>query len=109
MMYFDFNVGNESYKLRLSTREIINLEKQLGCNPLAIFGTGHTIPTITAMVQVLHASLQQYQHGITVDQAYKMFDAYLDEGHMATDFIEVIVGVYKVSGIMKEETDTGKN
>ena len=108
MLYYDFEVGNEVYKLRLSTRNIVTLEKALGCNPLAIFGKGDTIPTVTAMVAVLHCSLQQYQHNITLDKAYDIFDAYLAEGHMASDFIEVIVEVYKVSGIIKEDA-TEKN
>lgn len=57
MMYVDFNAGNKAYKLRLNTRNTVALEKQLGCNPLAIFGDGESIPTITVMVTILHASL----------------------------------------------------
>lgn len=107
MLYFDFEAGNKAYKLRLNTRNTVMLEKVLGCNPLAIFGTGDTIPTITTMVQVLFASLQQYHHGITLDDAYNIFDEYLEE-HSATDFIPVILEVYKVSGIIPK-TATEKN
>ena len=59
MMYVDFNVGDKNYKLRLGTRQIVALEKQLGCNPIAIFGTGDTIPTVTTMVNVLFNSPKQ--------------------------------------------------
>ena len=59
MMYVDFHAGDKDYKLRLSTRNTVMLEKQLGCNPLAIFGNGTTIPTVTQMVQILHCSLIQ--------------------------------------------------
>jgi hypothetical protein len=107
-MYFDFEAGNKAYKLRLNTRNIVALEKQLGCNPVAIFGKGDTIPTISTMVTVLHAALQQYQHGVTMDDAYDIFDNYLADGNSMTDFIPVLVEVYKVSGIIKvekEETD----
>jgi len=38
MLYKEFKVGNESYKLRLTTSDIINLEQELNCNPLMIFG-----------------------------------------------------------------------
>ena len=107
-MYYSFEVGNEVYKLRLNVRNIVSLEKALGCNPLAIFGRGDTIPTVTAMVNVLHNSLQQYQHNITLNDAYDIFDRYLMDGHMTTDFIEVIMEIYKVSGIIKEDT-TEKN
>ena len=109
MLYVDFTAGNKDYKLRLNTRNIVMLEKQLGCNPLTIFGNGDTMPTITTMVQVLNASLQQYNHGITLNDAYDIFDAYLDDGHSMTDFLPVIVEIYKVSGLIKTEEIGEKN
>ena len=111
MMYVDFNAGNKDYKLRLGTRNIVSLEKQLGCNPLAIFGSGETLPTVTSMVVVLHASLQQFNHGISLDDAYDVFDAYLADGHSATDFVQVIIDIYKVSGLIpdKKEVELEKN
>lgn len=102
MMFYDFEAGNKSYKLRLNTRNIVSLEKQIGCNPLAIFGDGSTIPTVSTMVNVLFCSMQQYHHGITLNDAYDIFDNYLAEGHSALDFIQVILEVYKVSGIIRE-------
>ena len=101
MTYVDFKAGNKEYKLRLTTRNIVSLEKALGCNPLAIFGDGETIPTITTMVSVLHASLQSLHHGITMNDAYDIFDAYLED-HAMTEFLPVIVEIYKVSGLMRE-------
>ena len=102
-MYMNFEVGNKTYKLRLNTRSIVLLEKQLGCNPLNIFGNGETIPTITDMVAILHASLQQYEHGISMNDAYDIFDAYLEEGHSSTDFIPVIMDIFKTSGIIPKD------
>ena len=114
MNYVEFIAGNSEYKLRLSTRNIVALEKQIGCNPLMIFGNGNKVPTITEMVQILHASLQQYQHNITLEKAYEIFDTYLEDGHASTDFITTIIEIYKASGIMKaeqtpEEEGTEKN
>lgn len=103
MMYVDFTAGNKDYKLRLNTRNIVNLEKQLGCNPLAIFGDGSVIPTISVMVQILYASLQQYHHGITLNDAYGIFDSYLDDGKTMTDFIPTILEIYKASGLIRTE------
>lgn len=103
MNYIEFTAGNKEYKLRLNTRNVIALEKRLGVNPLAIFGDGDTIPTITTMVAVLHASLVQYQHGITFENAYDIFDDYLADGNAMTDFIPVILEIYKVSGLIKDD------
>lgn len=105
MNYIDFTAGNKDYKLRLNTRNTILLEKQLGCNPLSIFGDGETIPTITIMVAVLHASLQQYNHGINLNDAYDIFDTWLEEGHATTDFIPVILEIYKASGIIPKDEE----
>jgi hypothetical protein len=105
MLYYEFEVGNKVYKLRLNTRNTIALEKALGCNPLALFGDGSTLPTVSQMVSVLWASLQQYEHGISLDDAYNIFDDYLATGHVMTDFFAVIVEVYKVSGLMPSEVN----
>ena len=103
MMYVDFSAGNKDYRLRLNTRSIVNLEKQLGCNPLSIFGDGDTMPTITTMVQILYAALQPLQHGISLNDAYDIFDEYLADDHTMTDFIYVILDVYKISGLIKTD------
>ena len=104
MNYIDFEVGNKTYKLRLSTRNIVMLEKQLGCNPLNIFGANNdSVPTITVMVAILHASLQQYNHGISLNDAYDIFDDYLAEGNSTVDFIPTIIEIYKASGIIPKD------
>lgn len=102
MMYTEFTAGNTTYRLRLNTRAIVTLEKSLGCNPLAIFGDGDTIPPVTTMVSILHAALQPLNHGITLNDAFDIFDNYIADGNQITDFINVIVDIYKVSGLIKE-------
>ena len=109
MMYVNFTAGNKEYKLRLSTRNTVMLEKQLGRNPLAIFGNGDTLPTVTEMVNVLYASLIQYNSGITLNNAYDIFDQYLEDGNSATDFISIILEIYKVSGLIKIDEVGEKN
>ena len=109
MLFYELPVGEKTYKLRLNTRNIVTLEKLLGTNPLGVFGAGDRIPTITEMVHILHASLQQYEHSITLEDAYNIFDEYIEQGNTSTDFIAVIVEVYKVSGIIKANNKTQKN
>ena len=106
MMYVDFSAGNKDYKLRLNTRNTITLEKQLGCNPLSIFGDGETIPTVTTMVQILYNSMQQLNHGVSFNDAYDIFDEWLEDGHVTTDFLSVIVDIYKVSGLIQNDKDS---
>ena len=103
MLYIDFEADRKAYKLRLTTRDVITLEKRLGCNPLGIFGAGDTIPSVTQMVAILHASLQTYQHGVTYDAALDIFDAWLADGHTITDFIPTIIEIYRTGGIIASE------
>jgi hypothetical protein len=108
MMYVNFNAGENEYKLKLSVGSIMALEKKIGTNPVMIFGIDENnpvIPTITTMVSVLWASLQDLHHGVTMTDAQGIFEAWLIDGHIPTDFIKVITEVYKVSGIFKQGND----
>ena len=107
-MYFDFEAGNKAYRLRLTTKAVMNLESKIGCNPMMVFGNGNRIPTVTEMVHILHNSLTHLNHSITLNDAMNIFDTWLEDGHTPTDFISVIVDIYKASGIIPntpEETD----
>ena len=109
MMYIDFNAGGKDYKLRLATRNIVALEKAIGCNPLSIFGNGEELPSITTMVMILWQSLQKFHHNIGLNEAYDIFDEFLEE-NTAMDFIPVILDIYKVSGIIKNDNnETGES
>lgn len=105
MNFVDFTAGNKDYKLRLNTRNVVALEKALGCNPVAVFGTGDDIPSVTTMVTILHASLQQLNHGITVTDAYDIFDNWIMDGHSMVDFVKIILEIYKASGIVPNDID----
>lgn len=110
MMYVNFEAGNKAYKLRLNTRNTIALEKTLGCNPLHIFdATGERMPEVTTLVTVLHAALQQFHHGVTMNDACDIFDAYLDDGHTVDEFIYIVLDVYRESGLIPKEVDSEKN
>lgn len=104
MLFHEFEAGNNTYKLRLGIRNIVNLEKTLGCNPLMVFGTGDRIPTITEMVAILHNSLQTYHHGMNLDASYSIFEAFLEDGNQVSDFVKHIVSIYKASGILKDDS-----
>ena len=110
-MYIDFEAGNKSYKLRLNTKNIVALEKALGDNPMSVlYGMENgTLPPVTKLVAVLHAALQQYQHNISVNDAYDIFDAYIEDGNSVDKFIYVVLDIYRESGLIPKEEDTEKN
>ena len=109
-MYVNFEVNNKAYKLRLNTRNVVALEKTLGTNPLSIFDVaGNTMPSVTSMVAVLHAALQQYNHGVSMNDAYDIFDAYIEDGHSIDEFIYIILDIYRESGLIPKEDESPKN
>ena len=111
-MFVNFEANNKTYKLRLNTRNVVALEKSLGCNPVSIFDMGgDNLPSVTSMVAVLHASLQQYNHGISLNDTYDIFDEYLAEGHTVDEFVYVILDIYRESGLIPKthEEEEEKN
>lgn len=111
MLFTTFSAGGKEYKLRLDTMNIVALEKKLGKNPLAIFGTdGESFPTVTEMIYILHAALQPYQHNISLNDTYALYDVWLTDGHIMSDFIPIILDIYRCSGLLKaEDTEESKN
>lgn len=102
MNYTNFYVGEKEYKLRLNTRAVVNLEKRLGKNPIDVFTTlvGNQLPKTSDLLMILHASMEQLNHGIKADDIYDIYDMYLEEGHSIADLINVIMEVFKSSGII---------
>ena len=100
-MYTELTIKDKVYKLKLTTKNIIGLEKNIKCNPLSIFGNGEEVPSVTTMVNILWFSLLQYHHNIGLNEAAELFDDYLEE-HTMTDFLAVIIDIYKVSGILSK-------
>lgn len=112
MLYSNFVVGEQTYKCRLNTRALIGLEKELGCNPLYIFmkvGNNGELPALSDMLTILHASLQCYEHGISKDDVYDIYDKYIESGNTYVDFIAVIMEICKTSGLFKEEKKGSKS
>lgn len=107
MIYTEFTAGNKVYKLRLNTRNLVQLEKQLGGNPIALLAQidDDNLPTITDMVNILYCSLQAMEHGITLNAAYDIFDAYVADGHNPMEFVKVIYDVFVVSGLIPKEEE----
>lgn len=75
----------------------------LGGNPLNIFVKvkDGQLPTVEEMVKVLYASMLSNHKEMTLDKCYDLFDEWLDSGHVMTDFINVLLEIYQVSGLIE--------
>ena len=61
------------------------------------------------MVNVLYAALQAFHSDITLEQTYDIFDNWIDDGHILSEFVAVIVKVYQESGLFKKVNKSEKN
>ena len=103
MLYSDFKIGDKELKLRLDSRNCVSLERKLGKSPLSIFmDSDKSLPKLEDLILILQASLQKYQNGYTEDKTYDLYDEYIEEGNTFTDFIPVVMEIFKVSGFFKE-------
>ena len=104
MLYSEIKIGEKDLKLRLDARSCVDLERKLGKSPLAIFmQEDKALPTLEELITILHGSLQKYNKGFTLEKTYDLYDLYVEEGNTFTDFIPVIMEIFKVSGFFKEE------
>ena len=110
-MYTELIIGKDSYKLRLSTKRAVDLERALGFNPLQIFFDVNNgkLPKLSDLMIMLQYFLQDMQHGIKLEDAYDIYDKFVAEGHNMFDLIPLFIEVLKESGFMAEEVDESKN
>ncbi|OMF54820.1 hypothetical protein BK138_16090 [Paenibacillus rhizosphaerae] len=104
MLYATLTVGSQEYKLRLSAKVAVDVERKLGGKSLlSLFGEGNLndLPGVEPLIAVLHGSLQAYEHGITLDKAYEIYDQYIEDGGSYVGLIQVLIEVLKVSGFFK--------
>ncbi|MEG0473325.1 MAG: DUF6096 family protein [Solibacillus sp.] len=112
MLYTEFKVGEQEFKLRATASAIIELEKKLGGrNPLQVLMTVENgeIPSVGSLLLILHASMQKYHHGMTWEKVLDLYDDYVDAGNAYTDLIPVMVDTFKSSGFFRaasQETAT---
>jgi F0F1-type ATP synthase gamma subunit len=111
-MYVEFTAGERTYKLRLTTRGIVQLEKSLGYNPLQMFmGIDEDVlPKFSDMIKVFHQMLQAYEHGISENDVYDIYDAFVADGHSMWDLMPILIEVFQEAGFLpKEDIGDSKN
>ena len=101
--YVELKIGENEYKLKMKTRQVVALEKSLGKSPLNILMEAQdgVLPSIEDMLMILAASLQQYHHGFDLDKVYDLYDEFVDAGNTMLELIPIIIDVLSVSGYIK--------
>lgn len=115
-LYYSLQINPEkSVKLRMSVKDIINLEKSLGGkNPLSIFGNLDTdggmngLPSWEVIAKVLQHSLQKFEHGYDYNATCDLIEEYMDNDgentRSYTELIPVLMEVFQISGVIPKNT-----
>lgn len=105
MLFHIITIGDTEYKCSLTMKSLVAAEKRLGENPLnMLMGvTGNELPSFEKLMILFHESLQKYQHGLSMDDVYDIYDEYTQSGKTFADFMLDVVEIFKTSGLIKEE------
>lgn len=99
--YAVWKIGEEEWKLKLTTAAIVDLESKYKVNLLELMqdNTAISIPALSVMLDITHKALQKFHHGVSKEDVYDMFDRYEEEGGSQLSFYgTVFIDLYTVSG-----------
>ncbi|MFT8324781.1 DUF6096 family protein [Oenococcus sicerae] len=91
--------GGLTLELKLTGRDILNIEKRLGKSMMSLFMSGDgsmKLPPLNEMLIVLQGANQT--HGISDEAIFKAFDKYYAEGHSPMDLFSVLTDLFQESG-----------
>lgn len=114
-MFTELTINGEIYKLRLTTKASVSLERALGYNPITMLMDIEKgkMPKLNDVLIMLQAMLTTYHHNMNMERVFDLFDEYVADGGSLFDLIPVFVKVFEQSGYIssssnKEEAE-GKN
>ena len=95
-----WEVGGKTYKLKLRTPAIVELEQKYKTNLMNIMGSGQGgMPALSVMLDVAHAAMKDWQHRITKNEVQSLFSKYVEEGGSQLSFyMTVYMEIFTVSG-----------
>ncbi len=98
-----WKVGEEEYKLKLTTSSITEVEEKLKVGLMDVLGNARTLPPLKIMLTITHSAMKQFNNSIKEKEVYNIFDKYVEEGGSQLDFFtNVFMEIYKVSGFFTE-------
>lgn len=104
-------IDGREFEGRLSTKDMVALEKVLGTNPLNVLMQleGGALPQIGVLVIILQHSFKENGKKLSIDKWYDLYDLMLAEGENIATVLEKIIEVFQVSGLIPEvEAEAGK-
>lgn len=94
-----WEVGEERLQLKLTTAEIIELEKKFRKNLISLMGDEDNIPPLTTMLQIIHAAATPWRHGLKLRDIMNYYERYKDAGGTQLNlYVDIYIQIFMVSG-----------
>jgi hypothetical protein len=110
MLYSQLKIDDyHIYNLRLSLLDVVQLERLLGESPLNILQKAATERTFRIntedLIYILYVSLQNGETNYTIDDAYDIFDDYIDNVGDIGSFLNTLVSLFTDMGFISGDDD----
>ena len=98
-----WNVGGESFRMKLNTATICKLEDKFKCNLMDVLSRYGNIPPLSVMLAITQGAMLPWKHGLKYEQVQGLFDKYCEEGGTQLTFLtDVLIPIYQVSGFFSD-------
>lgn len=98
--FYRLNVGDDEYRLKLTTAAKIDAEKKLG---FSLIGAIDKIDYANTFAVILWAAMQKYHSNTTFQRVYGIIDRLEDEGCTMDKKADIVIEIMKVSGFFTAE------
>lgn len=105
MPYVIWNVNGKEYKLRLTTFNTVQVEKQLG---MGLTEAVNRLMDATVITMILWGALQPYNHGMNFRSVCDLYDEYIAGGGSTEKIVDVLMELLAQIGIGDTDS-TAKN
>lgn len=102
MPFVIWNVNGKEYKLRLTTLNAIQVEKQLG---MGLTEAVNHLMDSTVIVMLMWGALQPYNHGMNFRNVCEIYDNYIAGGGSAEKVVDILLKLLEQVGIGNTEND----
>lgn len=100
--FYYWTVGDEEYRLKLTTQMITKLEDKFRCNLLNIVSIDG-MPRLSIMLTIIQAAMTPWRHGTKYKTVENIYDRYLAAGGSQVKLLaDVIMPTMAVSGFFTE-------
>jgi hypothetical protein len=102
MPYIIWNVNGKEYRLRLTTFNSIQVEKQLG---MGLTEAVNHLMDSTVIIMILWGALQPYSHGMNFREVCDIYDNYIANGGSAEKIVDILLQLLAQIGIGDTESN----